>query len=312
MKNPCQMFAAALLLSQTATGAIQVFTDESLFITAIGPHTHVDFESAVPGAYGTTAMIGGFTFSSPPSTLTVNTSPHSHGAKNTTPAGTRYLFGDSGVPAFHDDLTVTAADGSMVAWGAMFTDLEVGPIVFRVNGVIVVNQAATGSSGQAQFFGFLATGSDSIASVTLSIPDITYGIDDVRAVTCRGYGTGCAGTGGFVPELSTSPCGTIVNGTQITVQVSEGLGGAPLVLFFGLNQAALPIGGGCTLNIAPVLPGLVSVPLGGVGPGNGGVILTGIMPASAAGVTFTMQGFVGDNGSPIGFTATNGVQLTVL
>jgi hypothetical protein len=35
-----------------------------------------------------------------------------------------------------------------------------------------------------------------------------------------------------------------------------------------------------------------------------------VIPGSVAPVTITMQGIVGDNSTPIGFTTTNGVQLT--
>ncbi|MFG0317821.1 MAG: DUF6923 family protein [Planctomycetota bacterium JB042] len=124
------------------------------------------------------------------------------------------------------------------------------------------------------------------------------------------YGAGCAGSGGFVPVLEVAPY-LPVAGTQIVVTVENGLGGAACHLFFGLNEAALPMGLGCALNVAPLFPVSIALPLGGAGPGNGQVTLPGVLPASAAGLSFTMQAFVVDPVGPLGFSNSNGFRVEV-
>ncbi len=307
------LFASAvLLLPSPAFAGVTVFTDESTFVNAIGLHDVEDFEGVVPGTYGTSATIGELTFASPPSVLHVNTVPHSHGAKNTTVGGTTYLFADSGVAAFHDDLTMGIVNSEFAAWGANFTDLEVGPITFLIDGAIVHTANVPGSSGAVQFFGFVADPGTVFQTVTLRIPDITYGIDDVRTISkpCE-YGVGCAGSGGFVPKLTSTPCGAVDVNSQLSMTISGALGGASATIFIGLQEAALPIGGsGCTLNVVPLLVNF-TVPLGGAGPGAGFLTLSGVIPPSAAGLGFKSQAFVVDPAGIEGFAASNGLSVDV-
>jgi hypothetical protein len=121
------------------------------------------------------------------------------------------------------------------------------------------------------------------------------------------YGTGCAGTGGFIPSLSMTGCAT-GNGT-ITLQIASGLGGAPVLLLIGNAQASLPLGGGCTLLVPPLFSlGLV---LSGSGAGNGAVSLPATLDATTPAVTATVQAAIFDAGNPFGFSMTNGVQVDV-
>lgn len=148
-----------------------------------------------------------------------------------------------------------------------------------------------------------------IAGVTVNAPPMA----DLIGGGCPGdvveYGTGCAGSGGFVPHLWAAGCPVV--GAPIKVNVEGGLGGATALLFFGLNQAAIPLGLGCTLNVSPLLPAVISFPLNDVGPGNGTASLAGVVPGSAAGVTFTMQVFVLDGGAPLGASNSNGLELAI-
>ncbi|MFG0315983.1 MAG: hypothetical protein ACF8XB_01825 [Planctomycetota bacterium JB042] len=118
---------------------------------------------------------------------------------------------------------------------------------------------------------------------------------------------GCVGSGGFTPKLSLS--GVPVAGQQLGVSVSDGLGGAAAVFFFGAGLASVPMNGGCSLRVAPLFPASFSVPLGGSGPGNGSLTLSAVLPPSLAGTSFGMQVFVADGGAPAGFSNTNAVQL---
>jgi len=127
----------------------------------------------------------------------------------------------------------------------------------------------------------------------------------------KSYGDGCPGSGGFVPVLS-APLDPVA-GQPFSLVINEGLGGAQALLMFGLTQTSVPFGfGSCELLIDNLVGPPVFFPLGGVGPGNGSIILSGTLPASASGVTITTQGFVQDAGAPDGFTATNGLLCNIL
>ncbi len=121
------------------------------------------------------------------------------------------------------------------------------------------------------------------------------------------FGAGCAGSGGFVPRLTTTNCPDA--GGPAGLRVERGLGGSIAVILFGLSPAAIPIGAtGCVLSVAPVLGPTLNVPLGGVGPGNGSVTLLGTVPASAAGLSVALQVFVAD-ATPQGYSNSNGLLL---
>lgn len=123
------------------------------------------------------------------------------------------------------------------------------------------------------------------------------------------YGSGCAGSGGFVPELSLHDCA--IPGSSVTLEIAPALGGAQAFLFFGTNAAAIPLGFGCTLNASPLLPlALGPLPLAGAGPGNGALALPATVPPSAP-LTLRMQAFVADPGVPSGYCTTNGVELVI-
>lgn len=314
LKHLSLLVGFAVAISPTASSSITTFTSETAFLTAVGATSNVveTFEMETVGLIGTTATIGNLTFSCAPSLLSINNTTHPHGATNTTAGGTQYLFADSGVPAFHDDLVCGLVGGApMTAWGATFTDLEVGPIVFFVDGVKRIDTPVTGINASVQFFGFVAVG-ETFQTVTLDIPDFTYGIDGVRTASCPpgNYGGGCVGTGGYVPKLAVTPC-EVVAGGAVQLSVSKGLGGANAILVLGLLEAATPVGGGCFLNVTPLLPVQLVVPLHGAGAGAGSAVLPGVLPAGSAGVSLTLQMFVVDAGVPIGFSSTGGYRVDI-
>jgi len=137
----------------------------------------------------------------------------------------------------------------------------------------------------------------------------TNGIPD----ECEGglvpYGAGCPGSGSFTPVLSGGGCPKV--GDNIHVELSGGLGGATALLFFGLQEAAIPIGGQCLLNIQPVLPLVVSLPLGGTGAGAGTFIVAGGITPNPLPV-LTIQAFVVDAGAAPGYSNTNGLRIEIL
>ena len=178
---------AIALVSGVVHANIMVYTSEAAFLADVGAHDIEDFEDETAGFLGQTVTVGDLTFSSPGSDIFINDFAHQHGAHNTTPGGSKYLFGDSGIPSFHDAMHMGHVGGLMRAWGAIFTDLEVGPIEFVIDGQLIHSEPAAGGSDLEQFFGFIATDGDSFYDVvTLAIPDITYGIDDVRTALIPG------------------------------------------------------------------------------------------------------------------------------
>ena len=109
--------------------------------------------------------------------------------------------------------------------------------------------------------------------------------------------------------LSAPSCA--IAGGSATVAVSNALGGANAIMFLGGQQAAVSMGLGCFLNVAPLFPIQLSFPLTGTGPGNGGISIVSGVPAAAQGVTVTLQVFVVDPGGLGGYSNTNGLELTI-
>lgn len=122
-------------------------------------------------------------------------------------------------------------------------------------------------------------------------------------------GTGCPGSGAFVPNLSAAGCPEV--GHLVQLRVDQGLGGATALLFVAAATASISLGGGCTLLVAPPMPPPVAVPLGGAGFGTGTVTVPLIVPPVAVGVTAWLQAFVIDPASPIGAAASPALRLQI-
>lgn len=124
------------------------------------------------------------------------------------------------------------------------------------------------------------------------------------------YGLGCAGSGGFTPQLHADGCA--IAGNNVSITLDHALGGSTATLFFGLSAGTSAIGGtGCALLVTPILPFFVTVPLGGVGAGAGNITLIGALPPGSTNFTFTMQALVPDGGVPRGFSASNGLKVQI-
>lgn len=121
------------------------------------------------------------------------------------------------------------------------------------------------------------------------------------------YGAGCPGTGGVVPAITMT--GDASEGGTLHLTLAGGLPSAQALVLLGTEQAALPIGfTGCLLLVGNVLP----VELGPFAlDGSGSADLPTLLPLGSAGVVVTAQAFLADGGTPQGWSATNGVQLTV-
>ena len=125
------------------------------------------------------------------------------------------------------------------------------------------------------------------------------------------YGSGCAGTGGFVPNLFLQGCPT--PGGTVTLTVDGGLGGAVAVLFLGLQTANIPMQPSCELLITPILPASVSFPLiqGGAGPGEGRMAIPAVIPAGVPAVALTAQLFTNDPATAENYANSNAIEFTI-
>lgn len=133
-------------------------------------------------------------------------------------------------------------------------------------------------------------------------------ITEFTSLGVDSYGLGCAGGQPLAPQLAWT--GAPAPGAQVSVALSNGLGGAPSVTLIGVNETSLPVGGACTLLVAPPhLP--LFIPLGGSGPGAGSYTLPGFVPVGAPPGTIRLQAFVADPSGPVGVSASNGLAITI-
>ena len=135
----------------------------------------------------------------------------------------------------------------------------------------------------------------------------TEPLDDCPSQT---YGSGCPGTGGFVPQWVFNGCPAA--GETFDLAVVDILGGTFGYLLFGTDQAAVPIGNsGCMLQVSPLFPTIFTLPVGGVGPGAGVLPLPAPFPIDASGWQLTVQMFFADPATPFGRSSTGGLEILI-
>jgi len=129
--------------------------------------------------------------------------------------------------------------------------------------------------------------------------------DCVRA---KNIGIACKGSGNYTPDLYVSGCSKL--GQLVTIDLIEGLGGAPALMFVGTATTSVPFGGGCSLWVAPPQ---VAIPftLDGAGAGDGTFKLVAPIPLQAPLVNIYLQAFVADPGNPTGIAATGGIRMLI-
>ncbi len=125
------------------------------------------------------------------------------------------------------------------------------------------------------------------------------------------YGTGLAGTGGFVPELRGifSPC----PGTEVGLELKDFLGGTVGYLALGLSATSLPFYGG-QLLVNPNPPFFfLPVPIPGSGAGNGDVVYAfGLAnDPGFVGLHLYMQVIGVDAGAVRGVSISNGLHEVI-
>ena len=125
------------------------------------------------------------------------------------------------------------------------------------------------------------------------------------------YGVGCAGLGGHVPHLQVAGCPALSG--SLTLEVTSGRGGSMALLLLGRDEAAIPVAGNCVLLVGPQPPFVVPVLLGGAPdtPGAGFFAMSWTLPVMAPLGKFTGQAVVLDRSNAWGYSASNGVAVTI-
>ncbi len=225
----------------------------------------------------------------------------------------------------HNFLAFSAVAGEFVAPETITFDVPMSFVSIHASGLFhpftftmqafdqggVLLDTSTITTG---IFGTLSVVSCSkIKKVVLTVPNAglnSFVFDDLFASTATAsptvsYGSGCPGTGGMVPSLVGSECAA--GGCPFTLQIANGVPGATAILFGGLSPANVPVGGGCSYLLSPILPPLLGLPLDAAG----GFQWTAQIPTNAPIGSVVLQSFVVDPGAPLGFSATGGLLLTI-
>lgn len=122
------------------------------------------------------------------------------------------------------------------------------------------------------------------------------------------YGAGLAGTGAIVPALNAGGCP--LPGSQVTIEVTRGLGDAHGCLLIGEQRQDLPILGG-TLLVVPLF--VIVHRLDGAGAGNGTFSASLRIPADPAfaDACLYLQSVYCDPGAVQEVSMTAGVKMTI-
>lgn len=183
----------------------------------------------------------------------------------------------------------------------------------------VVEPVPVDLSGSPRFFDVPATvdtGSGAAPVVDLGAWESDgLGPPTLRPPTWCGvaaYGDGCVGAQRIAPTLSSGSC--VAVGAPVVFQLDDALGGSVAWVLLGAGAAAVPltdppVGPPCVLLVTPSVS--FAVPLTGAGPGNGAATFGATIPPEFAGTVITAQAFCADPTWLWGYSATNGLKLTV-
>lgn len=160
----------------------------------------------------------------------------------------------------------------------------------------------------------LGLGSDVRSNVLVSADTLLDGSLPFCAAPVN-YGAGLAGTGGFVPHLSSSG-GVPANGNPaFAFELSGGRGGAFAALILSLQQRSLPsLGGTLLVSVSPAVSVRVLTTLGGTPgvAGAGSARVTPLLPIGlAAGFDLFAQFAVRDPLAPQGWALSDGLRFRV-
>jgi FG-GAP-like repeat/FG-GAP repeat len=123
------------------------------------------------------------------------------------------------------------------------------------------------------------------------------------------YGIGCQGSFLITPRLDVF--GDPLPGGELTLAISEALGGAPAAVLLGTGTMDLPLANGCIVWGNPLVLS-IAVVLDGDFPGNGSKVLVGHLPGDTpVGLFFSLQALILDDGTEGGVSGTSAYAVTV-
>lgn len=166
-------------------------------------------------------------------------------------------------------------------------------------------------AGQDGYGTFLATSLPLPVGGGFSPIEILIDVD-LNGPGCDGiqlaYGSGLAGTGGFVPQLGAFGCPDV--GSTFTLSIADVVGGAPGVIFVGLSSGAQPFKGGTFLigSFALIQPCIAVGTPGAPGAGDMTFPVTFTDPI-LIGVDIFLQAAYADDGAVKNVSMTNGLRI---
>lgn len=282
---------ALCFVSNAFSDDVSVFNIDLLAQIPITKVTGVDFPLTVNGdATGSFVYVGGF--GTPTEIGVIATAGLTKVKSVVLPAAPRAVH----YSPLSERLYAALTDGQLARIGAA-----------GAGSALIDLRPLTGSPADLVFSEFSRTAIAAQPGLQDGVDLVDYSDECPGSIT--GHGSGCPGSGGFVPQLTLTGCPVAGGSLQLTVD--QGLGGSTALLLFGLVPAAIPVGGGCTLNLSPVLPGVFALPLSGSGPGGGSISLTGPIPPGTGAFSLEMQVFTLDPGVVGAFANTAGITLSL-
>ncbi|MFH2001922.1 MAG: C25 family cysteine peptidase [Planctomycetota bacterium] len=270
-----------------------------------------DFDPGYGGSTGDNILMPGFANMSGKYYLEASNWPYNQGDKDIT----YHLFHDHGdaffsmcseVPQF-----LSVSHGSTLALGATSFPITaeagalVGLTVKEDERTLKIIGTGTGT-GSAMNIPIDPQTVPRVMTVTVTKPNhnrYTAKVYIPENGTFSQYGTGLAGTGGYVPALAGT--GDPIFGGDFEVKLTQGLGGTNGLMYLGLTGSNLNWMCG-HLYVYPI-DFIIPVTLGGIGAGNGTLTLP--VNAGIAGVTLYVQIILADAAAPCGITMTNGLEV---
>jgi hypothetical protein len=223
-----------------------------------------------------------------------------------------------------DDFTIDSAGNYWFLGGAPTGLYLLEPGASAPRWFVTLSQSAchlTIDRGSGIFYVFAGAGQSNLGvldpatgRVELRVPLFSCGggfeiIEGACRPSVGRFGSGCAGSGGYTPQLDISGCYN--PGGFVHLGIGSAPSGGIALLLFGLTPASFPVGNGCSLLIAPVFQApQIALPLFGSGGAGRGFTSIGLsIPAEVLVSPLVAQAFILDSQALAGFTLTNGVRL---
>jgi hypothetical protein len=191
------------------------------------------------------------------------------------------------------------------AWGEFYFDFQTPYVHVGGDLGLLFSHPGSTDTSVAQYLGTVAS---SAAGHGVALTQSTYPVGTGGASTTfciprihYGFGRGCPGTGGRIPNLVQSGNTSGGLGGTILMTTTNAPALAPAIYLLGRSRASIPLPNGCTVLTTPIFT--LVVPLDGNGTG---AVPLSVPPGVIGG--FTVQSVVVDLGAPLFLTVTNGIE----